>query len=322
MNYGLPYQGNKSRIAERLGKCLPPANTFVDLFCGGCAMTHWAMLSGKYRNYLCNDINPMLPQAFLDAANGKFRNEDRWISRAEFNRLKNTDPYAALCYSYANNMTDYCYSEKREPYERALHSMVCFHDFTEWEKLDPRSAPLLKQVLGNISDTRMRRLAAAEILRQMHGSNPLYGCEAGHMQQAMSNVTRLNNIEYLERAQSMHGFHINTSTVTVSSKDYREVAIPDNSIIYCDPPYVGKRDYKYLRGMQFDYDAFYDWCEQQTQPVFISEYSMPEDRFECVAEIQIKRKMDVRKHTMCDEKLWRPKRQIARLRLYPGSIKV
>lgn len=67
MNYGLPYQGNKSRIAERLGKCLPPADTFVDLFCGGCAMTHWAMLSGKYRNYLCNDINPMLPQAFLDA---------------------------------------------------------------------------------------------------------------------------------------------------------------------------------------------------------------------------------------------------------------
>lgn len=74
--------------------------------------------------------------------------------------------------------------------------------------------------------------------------------------------------------------------------------------------------------MQFDYDAFYDWCERQTQPVFISEYSMPEDRFECVAEIQIKRKMDARKHTMCDEKLWRPKRQIARLRLYPGSIKV
>lgn len=52
MNYGLPYQGNKSRIAERLGKCLPPAGTFVDLFCGGCAMARWRLglaLNGKSR---------------------------------------------------------------------------------------------------------------------------------------------------------------------------------------------------------------------------------------------------------------------------------
>ena len=36
----------------------------------------------------------------------------------------------------------------------------------------------------------------------------------------------------------------------------------------------------------FDYEAFYDWCERQTNPVFISEYSMPDDRFECIMEIE------------------------------------
>ena len=36
----------------------------------------------------------------------------------------------------------------------------------------------------------------------------------------------------------------------------------------------------------FDYEAFYAWCERQTNPIFISEYSMPEDRFECIMEIE------------------------------------
>ena len=48
MNYGLPYQGSKNAIAEWVIGQLPEAETFVDLFCGGCAITHAAMLSGKY----------------------------------------------------------------------------------------------------------------------------------------------------------------------------------------------------------------------------------------------------------------------------------
>lgn len=31
---------------------------------------------------------------------------------------------------------------------------------------------------------------------------------------------------------------------------------------------------------------FYEWACEQSQPVFISEYSMPEDRFKCVFEIE------------------------------------
>ena len=62
--------------------------------------------------------------------------------------------------------------------------------------------------------------------------------------------------------------------------DYRDVKILPDSVIYCDPPYKDTCDY----GMDFDHEAFYDWCEKQTALVLISEYWMPEDRFVCIAE--------------------------------------
>lgn len=62
--------------------------------------------------------------------------------------------------------------------------------------------------------------------------------------------------------------------------DYRDIEILPDSIIYCDPPYKGTRKY---RNEEFDYEAFYHWCETQDVPVFISEYDMPEERFKVIA---------------------------------------
>ena len=41
--YGVPYLGSKSRIATWVVEHLPSAETFVDLFAGGCAVTHAAL---------------------------------------------------------------------------------------------------------------------------------------------------------------------------------------------------------------------------------------------------------------------------------------
>lgn len=40
MNYGLPYLGSKSKIANDIISLFPPAENFYDLFAGGCAITH------------------------------------------------------------------------------------------------------------------------------------------------------------------------------------------------------------------------------------------------------------------------------------------
>lgn len=81
MNYGIGYQGSKNRIANDIMSILPSGERFVDLFAGGCAMSHCAMLSGKYNRFLANDIDGRLPQMFKDAIEGKYANERRWISR-------------------------------------------------------------------------------------------------------------------------------------------------------------------------------------------------------------------------------------------------
>ena len=64
---------------------------------------------------------------------------------------------------------------------------------------------------------------------------------------------------------------------------YDKVKLEQNSIIYCDIPY--KNSTKYNTSKNFDYDKFYDWCiekHKEGHKVFISEYDMPEDRFECI----------------------------------------
>lgn len=70
------------------------------------------------------------------------------------------------------------------------------------------------------------------------------------------------------------------------STDYQAVPIPDNSVIYCDIPYKDTGTYQRHKNTEFDYERFYDWAYRQTQPIFISEYWMPEDRFRCIAEIK------------------------------------
>ena len=64
---------------------------------------------------------------------------------------------------------------------------------------------------------------------------------------------------------------------------YDKVKLEQNSIIYCDIPY--KNSTKYNTSKNFDYDKFYDWCiekHKEGHKVFISEYEMPQDRFECI----------------------------------------
>lgn len=58
---------------------------------------------------------------------------------------------------------------------------------------------------------------------------------------------------------------------------YRDVVIPDSSIIYLDPPY---RDTTGYSTGGIDYEDFYDFCRElylEGHSVFISEYWMPDD---------------------------------------------
>lgn len=130
MNYGLPYMGSKSKIVKHIVPLFPSADNFVDLFAGGGAVTHYAMTTAKYKHFVFNDINPLMPKAFKMALNGEFEKEKRWISREEFFRLRDTDPYVAICFSFGNNLSDYMYSKDIEPVKEAYHYSLFFGDYS------------------------------------------------------------------------------------------------------------------------------------------------------------------------------------------------
>ena len=56
--------------------------------------------------------------------------------------------------------------------------------------------------------------------------------------------------------------------------DYRDIPILQCATVYCDPPYKSANGY--CTGA-FDHDAFYEWARNADFPIYISEYSMPDD---------------------------------------------
>ena len=259
MNYGIPYKGSKSKIAQQIINCIPSAENFYDLFCGGGAITHCALLQNRWKNYIMNDIDEGLSQLFVDAVNGKYKNEKRWISREEFFKLKDTDAYVRYIWSFGNNGRDYMFSREIEETKRLGHHAVVFGDIEPLEKL----LNIDLSFLLKIDDLSERRRTLNRYIRKISGKR----FELERLQR----LQRLQQLQQLERLQ----------------QDYRTVNILPNSVIYCDIPYKGTNGYSNTsKKNNFDYEVFYDWCERQTNPVFISEYSMPEDRFECIMEIE------------------------------------
>ena len=328
MNYGLPYQGSKNRIAKRLVEALPAAPVLYDVFCGGCAVTHAAMLSGKYQRFVINDRRGWLPDAFREAINGGYAHEDRWISREDFKRLKSTDAYAALCFSFGNNARTYMYAPPLEPYKRALHYAIFWRDFAPWAALCPETADALAAGLAPSEGRKQRRVQAGkfivESLKQQLSAGtlspdilekPIYRqirkvkntSESLQSLERLERLESLQSLEYLERLERLERLESLPGALTAHSGDYRELCFDEPGIIYCDPPYMSvyAKDKDY--GCEFDAEAFYSWCETQKLPVYISEYQMPEERFACIAEWDKVTCMAPKTTSHVTERLWRPR---------------
>lgn len=101
----------------------------------------------------------------------------------------------------------------------------------------------------------------------------------------------------LRQSPNLQGVHL-------SQRDYREIK-PENSLIYCDPPYSNTTGYK--TGV-FDHEEFFQWCREMAKSnvVFVSEYQAPED-FEEVWTGEIKTTFDSNrtKSKKATEKLFR-----------------
>ena len=293
MRYGLPYKGSKSRIVDELLAVMPPAEHFYDLFCGGCAVAHAAMLSGKWNTVHINDINPMMPEAFVKAINGGFNGEDRWIRHEDFFRLRDTDPYASICFSFGNDLKSYCYARELEPYKKAMHYAVFFDDWSLFGDLCPEICDYCQERVGPIADRTARRIAMTNAIRKSASlqANPLYKAKTKYLE-SLERLQSLEKLESLERLQA-------------TSSDYRNIQFEPDSVIYCDIPYIGTKGYK----ARFDHDAFYDWAERQEYQVFVSSYEMPNERFKCIWEYSTYSNANAYRPKMVVERLFVPRSQ-------------
>ena len=353
MKYGLPYKGSKNKLAERIVRLLPKRTHLIDLFCGGCAVSHAALLMGKYEHIHINDINWMCPTLFIDALNGKYNDENRWISREDFFRLKDTDPYVAVVWSFGNNLQNYLYSKEIEPLKKAIHYAMFFSDYSLGKELghdlsfiDPIQ-DLQKRYLavkhyfnrqGHSSSNRFwggqnQRMQSVEARQRFSFnlgtweeqgsgrlerlSNPVFQKKKCTSDQARwnltSDATQLHRLQYRERQHSLPRYSGGQILpITSSVLDYEEVAIPEDSVIYCDIPYEGTDGYLEKGQGGFDYERFYQWCERQTQPVFISSYQMPEDRFDCIEGFTHRSTLSATANNLVTERIYVPKHQAER----------
>ena len=296
--FGVPYMGGKSKIVKDLISQLPSSKYFVDLFAGGCSMAHGAMLSGKYERFIANDISDA-PSLFLDAINGKFKNETRWISRDDFFALKDKDPYIRYCWSFGNMGKTYLYSREIEPYKKA------FWEFVVFKNAEPlRTYGFNVDELLDLPTSYKRRIAFRQYLAKIpfvdkKGSHFYYKSSELKKYKGFNDNTMLNNLQSLrslERLQNLENLENqeNFKNLEIHQGCYKKVELPDPSecVIYCDPPYINTAGYI----GDFNHDEFYDWCiekAKQGYKVFISEYDMPRDRFKSVFNVDKRQLLSV-----------------------------
>jgi site-specific DNA-adenine methylase len=300
MNYGLSYLGSKSKIAEEIIQLFPEADNFYDLFAGGCAITHALLVKPKdlfhrgFKKYIINDINDT-PQLFLDAIQGKYKNEKRWISRKMFiENLKQEkpDPYIKWIWSFGNDGKFYIFSKDLGLIKKAFHYIIMFDDWKYFEEL--YNYDFLKETLKEYGIDKPKMFldlykeqyhsgfGRREHLRvikwiQKNYMNVRYSfSELERLQQ----LERLQRLEQLERLQRLE-------------QDYREVKILPNSVIYCDIPYKIKGIKDYLKE-EFDHKSFWKWAEKQNQPIYVSEYNYTGDNLDKWKVVYEKEKISLR----------------------------
>lgn len=337
MRYGVPYQGSKNKIAQWIISNLPSGDTLIDLFAGGCAVTHAAILSGKWNRIVANDIGDG-PQLFMDAIHGKYANEKRWISREEFHRIKDSDTYVSLCWSFGNNRSNYLYVREIEPWKKALHFARVHNDYSLFRKFGIKTTGSKKDILENksvykekyikwwlfqqpykadkleelihqtesdikrtenvlrnylltglkqsgISQSEVQKrlgtqmaghyfgrsqwsFPTKEMYQKMQTFMP-YPTEYEELTELYNLQKRLESLERLQRLESLESLE----SLERLQKDYAKVQIPDDAIVYADPPYKGTDCTGYK--CEFDHMAFEQWLEKVPFMVIVSEYEAP-----------------------------------------------
>lgn len=126
------------------------------------------------------------------------------------------------------------------------------------------------------------------------------------------------NRNYAQEAKNSNIKIINScKDVIFYNLDYKDVNIPDGSVVYCDIPYKNKTQYSVKECGKFSHEEFYEWVDNNKDriDIYISEYkeNVP-DGFDIIWEkksrTEVRNKDNQRARTT--EVLITPKRNISK----------
>jgi len=250
----IPYMGIKRKLAPKIVNTIFQRHgnkPFYDVFGGGAAVSIEALryFDEVHYNELDTAIVNLIEQL-------KIGIPDYWyepVSREKFfEEIEKDTAYAGMvktCWSFGNNpRKGYLWGDCAE--DKLLLHELCVKNTPELINKARKQIgiELPDKLKGNT--IKERRLFLKRIIKKR------------------IDIQSLERLERLERLDT-------------SNKDYQELEIPHNAIIYCDPPYKGTATYKNAEG--FEHDSFINWCLEQPNPIYISEYNMPKD-FEIVSQ--------------------------------------
>ena len=247
-NWGMPWMGSKSDIAWQVVNALPKGETFVDLFFGGGAITHAAMVSKRWDNFIANDILGT-PEIFIKAVRGELKGYDRFVSRSEFK--SSDDIVVKMLWSFGNDLKSYLWSPENERLKGIATQMLTAKTLESRRMyFNNFICALKKEYIQNID--RLKWIEGLESLERLKSLQSLQGLER---------IESLQSLQGLERLERLQGLKC----------DYRDVTIPVGGVVYCDIPYKGTSGYI----GSFDHDSFYEWFSSLKVPAFCSEYDAP-----------------------------------------------
>ena len=262
--YGIGYQGSKSQIAEDIINVLPAGKRLVDLFGGGFAISHCALLSGKWDAVWYNDINPLLPKLIQDAIDGKYSYErfiPEWISREDFFARKDSDGYVKYCWSFSCNGIDYLYGKDKEEFKRFCHEWV----------INDQPIPGLENLRSDYPCEPKYFDKRRKELKKIADQCRIDRIRLQHLEQ----IERLAHLERIQRLDRRGGLTVKDQ-LTMTMMDYREYEYQDGDIVYCDIPYPNCVEMSKNKNYEtnFDHGAFYQWAISRQFPVYFSSYRL------------------------------------------------
>lgn len=274
-HYGIPYLGSKDKIAPELIRQLPSGERFVDLFGGGFAMSHAALLSKKWNKVYYNEINKILVDLIADAISGKFNYnvfKPEFITREQFEKRKEQDGYIKYIWSFSNSGKSYLFSDEVVEIKRQGHNYCVFgipFDGFPVVGNDPRARRI-----------NLRRMAGERVKQKIKKHPELKSqkrkLEARYELQQLERLERLQQLERLEQLEPLERIE----RLELNCGDYKDYQYTDGDVVYCDPPYEDTATYS---DAGFDHAEFYEWAATRPYKVFFSSFQqISDDRFKMI----------------------------------------